>query len=109
MPYITIRGVKQEKLLVMETKIGDIVAEVLNSSKDHVKVFLSPLVEIKNGEIVETSPSLDIYWMPRPQEICDTMATKLTEYFHSEGFPTLEVTFTEFEGRLFYINAKNFA
>jgi len=46
--------------------------------------------------------AVDVYWMHRHQEMCDRVAEALTQYFKEKGYGFVQVTFTEFQGNLFY-------
>lgn len=109
MPYITVRGVPCQRLCAMAEDIREIVANTTGTALQYIKIFHSPVVEIRQGQQVETRPSLDVYWMPRPQEVCDALVAQMCAYFASQGFSDLECTFTEFPGRLFYDNGINYA
>ncbi len=108
MPHVTVRGVEKAKLCQMETQINSILSDVLQLPVDSTKVFYSPLEEVKGGTIVATLPSVNIFWFPRGDELCDVLAQRLTDYFQKEGFANLEVTFTDALHKYFYFNGKSF-
>ena len=107
MPHIKISGVEREKLKSVSKEIIALVAKGSNSTTEHMKVFYSPLEYIA-GKEDKIFPAIDIYWMPRSQEICDRVAKSLTDLFQRENFDFVQITFLELSSNLYYENGKHY-
>ncbi|MDR1731240.1 MAG: DUF1904 domain-containing protein [Synergistaceae bacterium] len=104
MPHITVRGVSKEKLKEYAEDVKNIVVSASEVKREYVKIFYSPVERVDAA--AETA--VDVYWMPRTQELRDRVAAQLTEYFQKKGSPFVQVTFTEFQGNLFYENGVHY-
>ncbi len=98
MPHITVRGMKEERLRVLAPEIKRTVVETAGVKEEYVKIFYSPIRRVD----AEDQTAVDVYWMPRPQELCDRVATKITDLLKENGEGFVQVTFTEFSGSRFY-------
>jgi|GEM_PF-3131927 len=99
-PHVTVRGIKEEKLQSFANDLKKLVVECTGVKIEYVKIFYSPVKRVDAAEEV----AVDIYWMPRPQEMCDRLANGITDFFKARGNDFVQVTFTEFKGSLFYEN-----
>ena len=67
-------------------------------------MFWSPVCRVDAPEEV----ALDVYWMHRPQELCDKVAGVLTQLMKNKGRDFVQITFTEFPGSHFYENSEHY-
>lgn len=102
MPHLKVSGITKEKLKKFSTDLISIVEEESSTSKKYIKVFYNPIDYIQGNE--DEIVIIEVYWMPRPQEICDRLALKLTEFFKEKGYSFVQVNYSEFPGNLFYEN-----
>lgn len=102
MPHIKISGISKEKIQDFSKDLIRITNEVSNAPIDYVKVFYNPIEYICGKE--EAIIIVEIYWMHRPQHICDTLALKITNFFKIKGYKFIQVNYNEFSGNLFYEN-----
>lgn len=100
MPHVTVRGIPEETLAKISHPLKDVVVKAADTNPDYVKIFYSPVKRVDEPEEV----AVDVYWMHRPQELCDQVSTAVTEFMHRQGHEFVQVTFTEFPGNLFYEN-----
>lgn len=100
MPHIFVRGIPQEELQSLSSPIKELVTTISQAAPSYVKIFHDPMCRMDAPEDV----AIDVYWMHRPQDLCDRMANALTELFQSRSVSFVQVTFTEFPGNLFYEN-----
>ena len=89
-----------EELTKLAKPLKDAVVQVAEVKAEYVKVFYSPVLRVDEGQ--ETA--VDIYWMHRPQELCDRVAEAVTAFWKAQGKDFVQVTFTEFPGEHFYEN-----
>ncbi|NLY19749.1 MAG: DUF1904 family protein [Tissierellia bacterium] len=105
MPNITIQGVSKEFAKEISNDMSKFVSEESKVGVENVKVFYSPVVRLDGEEEI----AIDIYWMERPQEVCDKIASRMTEYLRERGYDELiQITFTEFVGNRFYHNGVHY-
>lgn len=106
MPHLKISGISREGLKEVSQDLRDIVVRETNTSVDYVKVFYNPIEYLlgKEKEIV----IVEIYWMPRPQEICDKLAIEITRFFKDRNYNFIQVNYSEFPGNLFYENGVHY-
>lgn len=98
MPHVTVRGIQEQELRDIAKELKHAVVAAAQTKEEYVKVFYSPVRRVDAEEEV----AVDIYWMPRPQELCDSVAKAVTELLKSKGKGFVQVTFTEFPGSHFY-------
>lgn len=100
MPHLTVRGMEEEKLKGYAEDLKSIVVELAQVKPEWVKIFHNPVRRVDAPDEV----AVDVYWMHRPQTLCDEVARGITVYMQGKGYDFVQVTFTEFEGPHFYEN-----
>lgn len=98
MPHITVRGVPEEKLREMAGRLKQTVVSASGAKEEHIEILYSP-VRRMDGEDKITA---EVYWLPRSQELRDSVARAVTDLFKSEIGGFVRVTFTEVPGNHFY-------
>lgn len=98
MPHVTVRGISEKELRAMAADLKKTVVSAAEVKEEYVKVFYSPVLRMD----AEDEVAVDVYWMHRPQELCDTVAAAVTAFMKDRGKGFVQVTFTEFPGNLFY-------
>ena len=98
MPHVTVRGIPEQELRTMAADLKKTVVGAAEVKTEYVKVFYSPVRRVDTEEEV----AVDVYWMHRPQELCDRVAEAITSFMKERGKGFVQVTFTEFPGNLFY-------
>lgn len=102
MPHLKISGVSKEKIIEFSSNLTNIISNTSNTSIDYIKIFYNPIEYISGKE--KNIIIVEIYWMPRPQEICDKLAMEITNFFKTKGYDFIQVNYSEFPGNLFYEN-----
>lgn len=100
MPHITVRGFSKEDLTKLAKPLKSAFVEATGINAEYVKIFYSSICRVDEAE--ETA--VDVYWMHRPQELCDLAAETITAFMRQQGKEFVQVTFTEFPGEHFYEN-----
>lgn len=106
MPHLKISGIPKEKLKDISEELIFIVEKQSLTLRKYIKIFYNPIEYIQGNE--NQIVIIDIFWMARPQEICDKLALKLTEFFKTKGYSFVQVNYSEFPGNLFYENGKHY-
>ena len=104
MTHITVRGIDSQELREMSMELKGAVVEAAQVKEEYVKVFWSPVCRVDAPDEV----ALDVYWMHRPQELCDKVAGVLTQLMKNKGRDFVQITFTEFPGSHFYENSEHY-
>lgn len=104
MPHVTVRGIPEQELRSIAQEIKHTVVQAAQVKEEYVKVFYSPIRRVDAEEEV----AVDVYWMPRPQELCDRVAQSVTELLKAKGKGFVQVTFTEFPGSHFYEDCEHY-
>ena len=104
MPHITVRGIPEPELRGIAGALKKAVVESAEVNADDVKVFYSPVRRVDEAEEV----AADVYWMPRSQALCDSVALAITGVLKDRGAGFVQVTFTEFPGSHFYENCVHY-
>ena len=98
MPHVTVRGIQEQELRELSHELKQVVVAAAETKEEYVKVFYSPVRRVDEEEEV----AVDIYWMHRPQELCDRGAKAVADYLKGRGKGFVQVPFTEFPGSHFY-------
>lgn len=69
----------REKIIEFSSNLTNIIFNTSNTSIDYIKIFYNPIEYISGKE--KNIIIVEIYWMPRPQEICDKLAMEITNFF----------------------------
>lgn len=104
MPHITVTGMEESRLRVLAPELKKAVVESAQVKEEYVKIFYSPVRRVDAPDEI----AADVYWMPRPQELCDRVAEAITTLLREKGAPFVQVTFTEFPGPHFYENGVHY-
>ena len=104
MPHVTVRGVQEQELREISHELKRVVVSAAETKEEYVKIFYSPVRRVDEEEEV----AVDIYWMHRPQELCDRVAKTVTDFLKDRGKGFVQVTFTEFPGSHFYENCVHY-
>lgn len=100
MPHITVKGISESAARALARELKQVVVDAANVKEEYVKVFYSPVQRIDE----QNEASVDVYWIHRPQELCDATAERITAFMKEKGQGFVQVTFTEFPPSHFYEN-----
>ena len=81
MPHVTVRGVKEQELREISHELKRVVVAAAETKEEYVKIFYSPVRRVDEEEEV----AVDIYWMHRPQELCDRVVKAVTDFLKARG------------------------
>ena len=104
MPHLTVRGIEKNELKKIAPDLKQVIVDASSVNPEYVKIFHSPVERVDSLDEI----AMDIYWMPRPQDMCDRVAQGLTNYMQKIGKGFVQVTFTEFPGSHFYENGTHY-
>ena len=82
--------------------------ELLQCPRDYFSLSAEQAIYIKDGEIVEGDPVVEVSWFDRGQEVQDKAAKIVTKYINSLGHINVEVIFMVFEENRYYENGEHY-
>ena len=103
MPYIKISGMSKERVCEIGEDLINIISEEVQVSKEKIRVFYDPKLEVSKGKIVDDKILIDIEWMPRPKEMREKVANKLFEYFEKFSYKNIKIYFQDINKDYYYM------
>jgi len=108
MPILTLRAIKEHEAVSISRGLIDELEELLECPRDYFTLELRNSTFIKDGDICNGYPMVDVSWFARGQEIQDKVAKIITKYIKELGYETVEITFHVLEEKLYYENGVHF-
>lgn len=108
MPILTLRAVKQEEALKFSKELIDELEGLLSCPRDYFTIELRNSTFIKDGQISEGYPIVDVSWFDRGQELQDKAAEIITKHIKEFGYETVDVIFHKLVEEAYYENGKHF-
>lgn len=76
--------------------------------RDYFSLEVIQSVYVRDGEIVDGAPVVEVYWFDRGQEVQDKVAKIITKYINYIGYPEVDVIFFVLEESRYYENGEHF-
>lgn len=108
MPILTLRAVKEHEVIRISSALIDELEALLECPRDYFTLELKRSTFIKDGEICNGYPIVDVSWFDRGQEIQDKAASIITKHIRELGYDTVDVIFHVLEEKLYYENGVHF-
>lgn len=108
MPIITLRAVKQHEVVNISRELVDELTELLECPRDYFTLEIRNSTFIKDGEISDGYPIIDVTWFDRGQELQDKVAKVITKYIQGLGYETIDVIFHLSKKESYYENGIHF-
>lgn len=108
MPRIKVKGIKVEDVCKVSKKLIDELEALLECPRDYFSLEHINGTFIKDGEIVEGYPFIEVAWFDRGQEIQDKVAKTITKFFNSVGYDNLDIIFIMLKKESYYENGEHF-
>ncbi|KAB3531621.1 DUF1904 domain-containing protein [Alkaliphilus pronyensis] len=108
MPQIKVRGIQLDKLASGSEKLVNELVKIVECPKDYFELEYIQSVAIRDGEIQDAYPFIEVAWFDRGLEIQDKVAAALTRFAHNIGVENIDIAFVTFEERKYYENGKHF-
>lgn len=107
MPMLKFKGIKKDEVIRESKNIIDELVEIIGCPRDYFTIELNENVFIMDGEEVEPSPMIDIYWFDRGQDVQDKVARAITKTFKGNR-ECLEVVFYNLDEKCYYENGEHY-
>jgi len=108
MPQLKFKGVKLDSICAISESMVSQISELISCPKEHFTVEHISTSFIREGQVVEGYPLIEIAWFDRGQELQDKVALIVTEELKKVGYPECDIFFTLFNKTSYYENGKHF-
>jgi hypothetical protein len=108
MPMLRFKGIEVTKICKISKELIDELQELIQRPRDHFTIEVDQAVYIKDGEIVEGAPVVEVSWFDREQEIQDKAAKIITKHVNYIEYPNVDVIFFALDKSRYYENGQHF-
>lgn len=108
MPVLRFKAIALNDLCKISKILVDDLQEVTKTPREHFTLEVPKSVYIKDNNIIDGPPMVEVFWFDRGQEVQDHVAKILTKYVQSCGYPEIDVIFTLWERSRYYENGEHF-
>jgi hypothetical protein len=108
MPQLRFRAMDTKLISNVSKEMIDELQGLLQCPRDYFSLEVIGSTFIKDGDIVQGSPVVEVLWFDRGQEIQDKAAVIITKYMQSAGYSGLDVIFIELDKNKYYENGVHF-
>ena len=108
MPMLKFKGIEVTKIIKESKDLIDELQVLIQCPREYFSLSIDQSVYIKDGEIVEGVPVVEISWFDRGQEIQDKVAKMVTKYVFLMGYTDVDVIFVIFDKTRYYENGDHF-
>ncbi|OPA80431.1 hypothetical protein BVG16_06790 [Paenibacillus selenitireducens] len=104
MPHLLIRGVEAEKLVQVSQPLVEELAEICSCGTDNFTFECLHTTAVFGGALVPSFPFIEVGWFERGDDVRDCFAEAVTRQVKSLGIREVEVVFTTYEEKAYYID-----
>lgn len=108
MPQIKMRNIDKNKICSFSKEMIDELESILKCPRSYFTIEHFATTAIKDGEVVEGYPFVEIDWFDRGQEIQDEVAKVVTKYVHNSGYKDVDVIFSILDEKRYYENGEHY-
>ena len=109
MPQIKIRGINEHDICKISEKMIDKLVEAIKCPRDSFEIECIKSVAIRNGQLEEVYPFVEVAWFDRGQEVQDIVAKIITNSIRNNlDVESMNLAFTVFEKEKYYKNGEHF-
>lgn len=109
MPQIKIRGIHENDICKISEKMIDELVEAVKCPRDYFEIECIKSVAIRNGQLEEVYPFIEVAWFDRGQEVQDIVANIITDSIRNNlDVKSMDLAFTVFEKEKYYENGEHF-
>jgi hypothetical protein len=108
MPFLRIRAMEPKKICTISKGLVDELQQLLQCPRDYFQLEVTHSTFIRDGEIVDGNPIIEVSLFDRGQEVQDQAARIITKYIQSIGYNNVDVIFRALEKNRYYENGNHF-
>lgn len=108
MPALRLKSIQGKKACTISKELIDELQELIQCPREYFSIEVDPSLFIIDGEFVEGSPVVEVFWFDRGQEIQDKAAKIITKSVNSIGYISVDVIFHYLDKSRYYENGEHF-
>ena len=108
MPMIKFKGIEVSNICNISKELIDELQELIQCPRDYFSLAVDQSVYVRDGEIVEGAPIVEVSWFDRGQEVQDKVAKIITQHVTSIGCLDVDVIFFVLDKSKYYENGEHF-
>jgi hypothetical protein len=108
MPLLKLKSIETKKACTISKALIDELESLLQCPRDYFSIEIPQSQFVRDGEIVEGAPIVEVSWFDRGQEIQDKAAKIITKFIKSVGYENVDVIFHLLEESRYYENGEHF-
>lgn len=108
MPALKFKGIEVEKLRSSSKGLVDELEQLLQCPRSYFTLEVTQSIFVRDGELVEGSPVVEVAWFDRGQQVQDEAAKIITKYVNVMGYKEVDVIFLNLEKNRYYENGEHF-
>jgi hypothetical protein len=109
MPHLIIRGIAPEIVRTISKPLTEELANVCQCPLDYFVLECLHTTALFDGEIVPSSPFVEVNWFDRGQAVRDLAAECIDRHIRSRGIVEVEIAFRIYEENSYYANGTKLA
>jgi phenylpyruvate tautomerase PptA (4-oxalocrotonate tautomerase family) len=102
------RGVNVEEVRKISRELTDNLVKLIDCPREYIFLEVINTTSVFDGEIVATSPFVEVAWFEREISVQDAAAAEITRAVKSLGKPNVDVVFVTYKERNYYENGVHF-
>ena len=108
MPALRLKSIQGNKVCTIGKELIDELQELIQCPREYFSIEVEQSLFIKDGEFVEGSPVIEVFWFDRGQEIQDKAANIITKFVNLIGYVSVDVIFHYLDKNRYYENGEHF-
>lgn len=108
MPALRLKSIQAKKACTISKELIDELQDLIQCPREYFSIEVDQSVFIIDGEFVEGSPVVEVFWFDRGQEIQDMAAKIITKFVISIGYVSVDIIFHALEKSRYYENGEHF-
>jgi len=102
MPQVIIKNIYPANIEEVALELKEKLAQIIQCPVDWISIELNGTTYFPVEENTKTIPIINIWWMPRPKEIQDAVASSIYEILSEKGYKKLQIYFHKLDKEGFY-------
>ncbi len=108
MPHLKFRGILPEELCKINKPLLDELVEIIKCPRDYFEMEYIHTTAIRDGEMAQVYPFVEVAWFDRGQEVQDQTAMAITKHVKELGIEAVDIAFTQYQKNSYYENGEHF-
>lgn len=101
-PKLNFKAVEVEDVRSISAGLLDDLEALLQVPRQNLFIEVSPSVFVRDGEVENGIPVVEVEWLPRGRDVQDRAAEIITKRLAEAGYDTADLIFTMLDQERFY-------